>query len=202
MKQVTNAPHEFYINGVQIEKIIFDDTDFVSVQVKARLNQNLQHLHLLLTIDKFNDWMRFNGNKGEQIILAMVDAMMAANQPPYVLHIKEMLGNQTAFTTCKLSLQKIEDTNTIASCFIVYDIHPINIIQQGKNLTQHLKDFGTVEVNNAHLLHNGFTQLSEQYKYYLGLLELDIKESAARHKSALIDDRLFAMAKSAYQQQL
>ncbi len=200
MQQVLSTPQDFVITGVQLKKIVFDDSDIISVWVNARVQDSIKFIHLLFSMHQLNDWMRFSGEKGEKTIISMADIMMQSNNPPYVLDIEKLLLNDNVFTTCKLSVQNL-NTNGETLCFVVYDVMPINIIQQSKNMATHIKDFGSADKLNSKILHQGFSQLCEQFKYYLGLLELDIKDIAARHKANLQDERMFFMAKNAYQHQ-
>jgi hypothetical protein len=201
--KTTIATPEFYITGFSATHIIFDNSNDATIWAKCRINDVLQDVHISIGFDKLNDLMRFSGSIGEKIILSMVDEMMQKANPPYIISLKNIIGTAVAFTTVKLVVLESSllstSTNKETFCITVKEVWPINIIEQAKNLVQHAKDFtGICNVSDA-VVRNSITQLKAQYHYYLGLLELDIKEASCREKSNLSDDRLFAMAKSSWE---
>jgi hypothetical protein len=194
---------EFHINGFSATHIIFDNSNFATIKAKCRIDNQLQHVHFILSFDKLNDIMRFSGENGEKILLSMVDEMMCKSDPPYTVVLKDVLGVECAFTSIRLKISSnfTQDMHTMqeANYFIVEEVWPINIIQQAKNLAQHTKDFSNINVVSKGVLQTSLGQLKNMYQFYLGLLELDIAENACRLKANLLDDRLFAMAKNSWE---
>jgi hypothetical protein len=187
------------INGFQIEKIIFDEGNYATLWVTARLNQCIKPLHLVMPFAQLNDILRFSGKMGEKVLLKMLDIMMHTKKPPYVLEITADLGSSLIITTCKLQLTDLLDGQSVVEgCYFVTDVMPINIIQQAKNLHQHLQDFNTAALTTDDNTNN-LSHLSKMYAYYLGFIELDILDSVARDRAQLTDNRLFKLAASAYE---
>jgi hypothetical protein len=199
MNNTITHTNNFEITGFSASHIIFDKSNYVTLWAKCKLHSQLTNVHLIFTYNQLNDLMRFNGEQGEQILLAMIDEMMTAKQPPYMLDLKKTLGKEPVFTTCKLTLSPmlLQASKGNEACYLVADIWPINIIQQAKNLIQHAHDFDVPPAINRSLINTSLNQLKEMYNYYLGLLELDIRDEAAREKANLHDVHLFEMAKSA-----
>jgi hypothetical protein len=202
MKTNTATP-DFDINGFSATHIIFDNSNYATIWAKCRIANKLQEVHFVMSFDKLNDLMRFSGVHGEKILLRMVDEMMQCAEPPYMIAFKDIITTEVAFTAVRL---KVSATNMISpsqaftnDCLFVEEVWPINIIQQAKNLVQHAKDFKSITVVSDAVLHTSLMQLKDMYGFYLGLLELDIAETACRNKASLTDDRLFAMAKSSWE---
>ena len=195
---IQNQPLTQQISGFSIKKIIFDEGNFATLWVKCRISGNVAEQHLVLPFAKLNDILRFSGAAGEKVLLKMLDIMMFASKPPYVLEIATDLNTEIIITSCKLQITAMLDNNILVpNCFYVTDVTPINIIQQAKNLHQHLHDFNMASLTPT-TENNSMQQLSKMYAHYLGLLELDIIEPVARQRAQLADARLFKMAATAF----
>jgi hypothetical protein len=193
---------EFDINGFTASHLIFDQSHYATIWAKCRFNGKLQEMHLIVSFEKLNDILRFSGKKGEEILLAMVDKMMLNTAPPYMLDFKELLGTDAIFTNIKLKVNEVSNDNilsTDAKCCLINEVWPINIIEQAKNLEQHGKDFQSTAILSESLMIQSMHQLADRYLYYLGLLELELSEEAAKSRAQLSDIRLFVMAKNAAQ---
>ncbi len=188
------------ITGFSIEKIIFDEGNYVTLWVQCRLHNVLSSHHLVMPFAQLNDILRFSGPMGEKVLLKMLDIIMFTNKPPYVLEIATDLQCEVVITSCKLKVNNmLHENQLVPDCYYVQEVLPINIIQQAKNLHQHLLDFKCAELT-AKQQENNLDALSKMYMHYLGLIELDIKETVARDRAKLVDTRLFKMAQSAYNQ--
>jgi hypothetical protein len=191
---------QLFTNGICVSHIIFDDSEFVTLWATSRIGNALQKVHLVATVAHINEILRHSGTKGEEILLGMANAMLHTETPPYVVDIKQILGHCAVLTACKLNLvpaENSENPQCSEPCYWIDHVQALSQIQQVNNLAQHIRDFGqadTVQVCNK-TYNLDLAQLAKQYNYYLGLLELDINDDAARIKSNLSDDRLFAMAK-------
>ncbi len=189
------------VNGFQIQKIIFDDSNFATLWVSARIENCLKESHFVIPFNLLNDLLRFCGNTGEKVLLKMLDIMMLSSKPPYVLDIASDLDMELVITCVKLKLEHLWGALNEApceNCYLVQEVSPINLLQQAKNMQQHVRDFKT-EIIETNTQHNNLEQLCTMYGYYLGLLELDIKESAARSKAKLSDPRIYSLAAIAHQ---
>jgi hypothetical protein len=202
MSTASNTSPNLSSTGICISHIIFDDTDNITLWAKTRIGGQLQTVHLVANVATLNDMLRYSGTKGEQILLAMADAIIQNENPPYVVALKQLLGHDAVLTSCKLHLIKAEDVipetmpENTPSCWWIEQVTPLTVVAQAQHLNQHIKDFGDADVINVVSAHYklNVTQLAKQYQYYLGLLELDINDDAAREKSGLMDERLFTVA--------
>jgi hypothetical protein len=193
MKSSKQANQISIINGLKINVIIFDDGHFTRVIGEALIHQKIQHLEIILSFSELNDFLRFSGPSGDKVQSAMVSALMNTIVPPYAIDVAKLLPNENIFTHCSLSITK--NNNSI---YNLTQLDPINLIQQSKNLSIHIKNFGTAQLVNSAIEIKCFQQLKSMFGYYLGLLELGIQENAARDKAEIMDDRLFQMARIAY----
>jgi len=160
-----------------------------SLKAEARMNGQLQSLNLLLTFRQFNDALRFSGQIGETLQLEISDKLASNDKSLYIINLQD---KQVIFTTVslKISLLTQEDENT----YVVDEVLPLSFVQQAKNLKQNIRDFhqGKLEKNN--MLKSELMRIAKMYRYYRGLLSLNINEQEARRHAGLENDKLFQLA--------
>lgn len=179
----------FKIDAFSTSKIIFDDSDLVSMNVKCRVNNIFLETTLLFTFSKFNDLLRFSGAVGEIVQLKVSDKLLSNEEQPYVIDLSK---ENIVFTNSSLELiYLIEGDN---SCFSVEEISPLSFLQQAKNLRYNMKDFQLIELKNEFKQNHTLIEFAQMYHYYKGLIELNLSENSAREKAGLQNDKLFKMA--------
>jgi len=180
---------DFKIQAFEMKRIIFDDSDLVSMEVKCRIHEELKHTTLLFTFSKFNDLLRFSGESGEKLQLLVSDKLLSNEERPYLI---EAVAEPLIFTACSLELYFLiaED----ASCFSVDEITPITFLQQARNLRTNIKDFNNVHIDSKAQLNHALQEIATMYRYYIGLKELNLNDSSAREKAGLTNDKLFKIA--------
>lgn len=180
---------DFKIQAFEMKRVIFDDSDLVSMEVRCRVSGELMNTTLLFTFSKFNDLLRFSGDSGEKLQLLVSDKLLSNEERPYIIESGE---HRLIFTSCNLDLSYlIADDNT---CFSADEITPITFLQQAKNLRNNIKDFNDVHINNNTQLNHSLQEIATMYRYYLGLIELNLNEQSAREKAGLVNDKLFKIA--------
>jgi hypothetical protein len=196
-----NASAQFTFNGFSVSHITFDHSHYATLWAKCSIDQKLVDVNLIFPFQHLNNLMRFSGSIGETIQLAMIDEMMTAVTPPYQIILQNILGHDAIFASCNITATQAISTDQMyenALCLVVNDVTPISIIQQAKNLSTVVKHFPEASIVTKGNNTTSLEQLKKMYNYYLGLLELDIKEDAAKDKAQLTDHRLFVMAHAAY----
>ncbi len=169
--------------------IVFDHSSIVSVRVAANLQGALIPATLLFTFSVFNDLLRFGGATSEKLQVAISDKLCSQELPPYTIDISH---EPLVFTNCMLTLCAVQ--NQEDTCYIVEDLTPLSILQQAKYLKENIKYFNASTLQKNELLNKSLADIAQQYKYYTGLLELDITEISARKQAGLLNDTLFKIA--------
>lgn len=177
------------IQALQITQIIFDDSDLVSLKAKVRSGKKIQEMDLLLSFKQFNDMLRFTGQLGEDLQLEISDKLNSNDKNLYVIDLSD---KAVVFTTVKLkvSLLTEEDENT----YVVDDLQPLSFLQQARNLKQNIRDFEMSKLENNRNLKSELLRIAKMYRYYKGLLTLNINELEARKHAGLENDKLFQLA--------
>lgn len=180
---------DFKMNAFKANKIIFDDTDLVSMDIKCKLNEQWIHTTLLFTFRKFNDLLRFSGATGEKLQLLVSDKLLFAKEKPYIIDVET---ESFIFSNCNLDLYYLIADDI--SCFSVEEVTPMPYLQQIKNLRKNISDFTDVHIHNQSSLKNTLQEMASMYRYYEGLKDLNLSEEAAREKSGLLNEHLFKLA--------
>jgi hypothetical protein len=141
---------------------------------------------LLFTFSRFNDLLRFSGESGEKLQLLVSDKLLSNEARPYIIEATLL------FTSCSgMVAYLIADDNT---CFSVEEIQPISFLQQAKNLKANIRDFQHVHIDQGSSLNHALQEIATMYRYYIGLKELNLNDTAAREKAGLMNDKLFKLA--------
>lgn len=185
----TFIPTKEEIQALQINQIIFDDSDLVSLKAQVRVNNKIKEMDLLLSFKQFNDMLRFTGKIGEELQLEISDKLSTNDKSLYVIDLKD---KTVVFTTVKLkiSLLTSEDEKT----YVVDDLLPLSFLQQAKNLKKNIRDFEMGKLENNRMLKSELLRIAKMYRYYKGLLTLNINEQEARRHAGLENDKLFQLA--------
>ncbi len=177
------------IQALQLTQVIFDDSDLVSVKAKARLNNQLQDIDLLFSFKQFNDTLRYTGASGDALQDAMSEKLTSNDKSLYIIHLEE---EKMVFTTCKFKVSIL--TQEDASTYCVDEVSPLSFFQQAKNLKANIRDFDMGKLEKKNALKDELLNIAKRYRYYKGLLTLNINEIEARRKSGLENDKLFQLA--------
>ena len=185
----TFIPQKEEIQALQLTQIIFDDSDLVSLKATVRMNDALDQIDLLLSFRQFNDLLRFTGQMGEDLQLEISDKLDSNDKNLYVIDLTE---KEVVFTTVKLNISLLtqEDKRT----YVVEDVQPLSFLQQAKNLKNNIRDFHMGKLENNKMLKSELLRISKMYRYYRGLLTLNIREEEARKHAGLENDKLFQLA--------
>lgn len=180
------VPAEFTIQAFEVKRVIFDDSDLVSLNVKCRVSGQLTETTLLFTFARFNDLLRFSGENGEKLQLQVSDKLLGQDEKPYIIDCS------LVFTSCSLELSYLIAGDH--TCFSVEEITPISFLQQARNLRTNIRDFNYAHLDKEGPLNHALQEIATMYRYYIGLKELNLNDGAAREKAGLVNDKLFKLA--------
>ncbi len=188
----TNVPNGLITDSFRCTRIVFDDSDLVSLHTACRINQSVREVVLLFTFSLFNELLRFSGKSGEALQLAVSDKLWNKEETPYVIEFPE---NAPVFTTCQLRLSELVCGDY--TCFSVDDLKPLSFVQRAKKMRSDIADFGYAGLEQHEIMNQALLKAAAMYRYYNGLMELNISEASAREKAGLKNETLFKIASQA-----
>lgn len=180
---------DFNIDAFLATQVIFDDSDLVSVTCQCRIQDELKQTTLLFTFSTFNDFLRHSGSAGARLQEIVCNKLLGNEQPPYLISLHD---KPLVFVQCKLELAYLIAQND--SCLIVEAVRPISFLQQAQNLRRNIKDFGPMQLCMNEVVQHALDDLSDLYRFYVGLRELNVSEEAARGKAGLHNEKIFKLA--------
>lgn len=185
----TFIPQTEEIQAIRISQIIFDESDLVSIKGTVRIKEQLTPVDLLLSFQQFNDLLRFTGQPGEDLQLEIADKLDTNDKSLYLIDLND---KEVVFTTVKMKISLLtnEDDNT----YVVDEVQPLSFLQQAKNLKRNIRDFKLGKLENNKMLKSELLRIAKMYRYYKGLLTLNIKDDEARRHAGLENDKLFQLA--------
>ena len=185
----TFIPQQEEIQALQLTQIIFDESDLVSLKGTVRMKNQKDAIDLLLSFQQFNDLLRFSGQIGEELQLEISDKLDSNDKNLYVI---DLLNKEVVLTSVKLKISLLtqEDKKT----YVVESVEPLSFLQQAKNLKMNIRDFHMGKLENNKMLKSELLRIAKMYRYYKGLLTLNIKELEARKHAGLENDKLFQLA--------
>lgn len=179
----------FSTDSFRCSRIVFDDSDLVSLHTSCRIQHEVRDVVLLFTFSLFNELLRFSGKSGEALQWAVSEKLWNKEETPYVI---EFTNQAPVFTTCILQLSElIAGDNT---CYSVDDLKPLSFVQRAKKLRSDIADFGYAGLEQHEIMNQALLKAAAMYRYYNGLMELNISESIAREKAGLKNETLFKIA--------
>ncbi len=185
----TFIPKKEEIQAFQIDQIIFDDSDLVSLKAHVRIENVIRPMDLLLSFKQFNDMLRFTGKIGEDLQLEISDKLNTNDKNLYVIDVSD---KTVVFTTVKLKISLLTERDQ--ATYVVDEIQPLSFLQQAKNLKKNIRDFEMGKLENNKMLKSELLRIAKMYRYYKGLLTLNINEQEARKHAGLENDKLFQLA--------
>ncbi len=180
---------DYNVQGFSASRIIFDDSDLVSMDVSCRIGGKLIRTTFMFTFSKFNDLLRFSGESGEKLQLKVSDKLVSDEAMPYIIDLQH---EPLVFTTCRLDLTYLLAGDD--SCFSVEEVMPLSLVQQARNLRMNIADFRHVQLQQDSPLNAALIEVATLYRYYMGLKELNLSDEHAREKAGLKNEKLFRIA--------
>jgi hypothetical protein len=180
---------DFHIDALQATQIIFDDSDLVSMSCRCRIQGELKQTTLLFTFSTFNDFLRHSGAAGAALQEIVCTKLIGNELPPYHISFHD---KPLVFVQCKLALSFLIAQDE--TCLSVEGVQPISFLQQAQNLRNNIRDFGPMSITLSEVITHALDDLSDLYRFYVGLKELNLNDQAAREKAGLQNDKIFKLA--------
>lgn len=191
MKKVSvNIAREKEVTAIKVGQIILDDSHYLTCWGYLETEDGWRKCDFVTNYDVLNTMLRAIEDKSEAVQMAIVQKLEHMEQIPEMIDFEAQLGEAVLFDNLRFHLTSPQfDGNnewmdyTGDSCFYIRKAEPCTKAEAYQD-----------KVDKC------MQALGKHYALYLGYLELDFDETAAREHADLEDDMKYTLAYHAWKQ--
>jgi hypothetical protein len=202
MNKVKNTSTATKCQAISISQIILDDSNFLTFWGYIKKNGHWHRCDFVTNYDVLNDLLRFSGHRNDTIQMSVVQHLEDMRRIPEIIDLEATRGEAVVFENMHFQLTRprlqqrgnwVEYTD--GECYYISKVSPKPAPVKEKKAKE--KDVARTgqQIDQCMLM------LGKSYELYLGYLELDFDEAAAREEANLQDDLKYTMAYCAWKQQ-
>ncbi|MCW3461948.1 hypothetical protein [Chitinophaga nivalis] len=188
------------IQAISIGQIIMDDSNYLTLWGHVQLEEVWHLCDFVTTYEVMNTMLRYGHDKHDAVQMTIVKKLENMRRIPEIIDLETELGAAVVFDNMTFCLQKpslqpennwepysdeecyyIEKVVALPPMPALPDLPPAALAGSRNSLTECISTF------------------QHYYALYLGFIELELEEEAARMEAGLADDHLFSMAYHAWQ---
>jgi hypothetical protein len=191
MNKVNTAIAQTF-QAISIGQIILDDSNYLTCWGHLQKADGWHRCDFVTSYEVLNTMLRHLQDRSDAVQMTIVHKLENMRQIPEMIDLEAELGSAVVFDNMNFSLTRPghrEDGNWIeytkGECFYIEEVTPLktNKTRQYVNKIDHCMGM-----------------LYKSYDLYLGYLELDFEEDAARQRADLEDDLKYTLAYYAWKE--
>jgi len=180
--------------AISISQIILDESNYLTFWGNIRKEDGWHRCDFITNYDVLNDMLRYGGRQNDGIQMSIVQHLEDMRNIPEVIDLEAGRGEAVVFDNlsfqfCRPRLQQhgkwIEYTE--GECYYITKVAPKPAVETVQEPQQQIDQC--------------LALLGRSYELYLGYLELEFEDAAARQEANLTDDLKYTMAYHAWKQQ-
>jgi len=192
MKQVNTATAT-KCEAISISQIILDESNYLTFWGNIQREDGWHRCDFITNYDVLNDMLRFGAHQNDGIQMSIVQHLEDMRNIPEVIDLEAGRGEAVVFDNLSFQLSRprlqqhgkwIEYTE--GECYYITKVAPKPAVETPAREQQ---------------IDQCLALLGKSYELYLGYLELDFEDAAARQEANLTDDLKYTMAYHAWKQQ-
>jgi hypothetical protein len=179
--------------AISISQIILDDSNYLTFWGYMQREDGWHRCDFITNYDVLNEMLRHTGHQHDMVQMSIVQHLEDMRQIPEIIDLEASRGEAVVFDNMLFQLSRPRHQQhgnwieyTEGECYYITKVTP----QPAKETTRHEQ-----QIDQCMQL------LGKSYELYLGYLELDFEETAARLEANLADDLKYTMAYCAWKQQ-
>jgi hypothetical protein len=179
--------------AISISQIILDESNYLTFWGNIRREDGWHRCDFITNYDVLNDMLRYSSHQNDGIQMSIVQHLEDMRNIPEVIDLEAGRGNAVIFDNMSFQLSRprlqqhgkwIEYTE--GECYYITKVAPQPAVETPAHEQQ---------------IDQCLALLGKSYELYLGYLELDFEDAAARQEANLTDDLKYTMAYYAWKQQ-
>jgi hypothetical protein len=181
--------------AISISQIILDESNYLTFWGNIRKEDGWHRCDFITNYDVLNDMLRYGGHQNDGIQMSIVQHLEDMRNIPEVIDLQAGHGEAVVFENISFQFSRprlqqhgkwIEYTE--GECYYITKVAPKPAVETAAQEPQQQID-------------QCLALLGKSYELYLGYLELEFEDAAARLEANLTDDLKYTMAYHAWKQQ-
>jgi hypothetical protein len=182
----TNIATVTSTQAISIGQIILDDSNYLTLWGNIQKADGWHRCDFVTTYEVLNTMLRYVKDRSDAVQMTIVRKLEHMDQNPDMIDLEQELGSAVLFDNMYFQLSRpgfredgawIEYTE--GECYYIEDVLPL----PAATVPQYVKK-----------IDHCMDMLRKSYELYMGYLELDFEEDAARQKADLADDLKYTLA--------
>jgi len=180
--------------AISISQIILDESNYLTFWGNIRKEDGWHRCDFITNYDVLNDMLRYGGHQNDGIQMSIVQHLEDMRNIPEVIDLEAGRGEAVVFDNLSFQFSRprlqqhgkwIEYTE--GECYYITKVAPKPAVETAQEPQQQIDQC--------------LALLGKSYELYLGYLELEFEDAAARLEANLTDDLKYTMAYHAWKQQ-
>jgi len=180
--------------AISISQIILDESNYLTFWGNIRKEDGWHRCDFITNYDVLNDMLRYGGHQNDGIQMSIVQHLEDMRNIPEVIDLEAGRGEAVVFDNLSFQFSRprlqqhgkwIEYTE--GECYYITKVAPKPAVETVQEPQQQIDQC--------------LALLGKSYELYLGYLELEFEDAAARLEANLTDDLKYTMAYHAWKQQ-
>lgn len=204
MNKVNTTTAITQMQAISIGQIIMDDSNYLTLWGQVQQDDAWHPCDFVTTYEVMNTMLRFSQEKHDAVQMTIVKKLEDMRRTPDIIDLEAELGAAVVFdnlTFCmrRPCLQQDDNWEAYADeeCYFIERVVPLPVPVEPSLPPAARKDIDDANEKMEHCIR----LLHDAYALYLGFIEIELEEEAARAKAGLPDDNKFSMAYYAWQLQ-
>jgi len=180
--------------AISISQIILDESNYLTFWGNIRKEDGWHRCDFITNYDVLNDMLRYGGHQNDGIQMSIVQHLEDMRNIPEVIDLEAGRGEAVGFDnlTFQFSRPRLQQHGkwieyTEGECYYITKVAPKPAVETAQEPQQQIDQC--------------LALLGKSYELYLGYLELEFEDAAARLEANLTDDLKYTMAYHAWKQQ-
>lgn len=180
--------------AISISQIILDESNYLTFWGNIRKEDGWHRCDFITNYDVLNDMLRYGGHQNDGIQMSIVQHLEDMRNIPEVIDLEAGRGEAVMFEnlTFQFSRPRLQQHGkwieyTEGECYYITKVTPKPAVETVQEPQQQIDQC--------------LALLGKSYELYLGYLELEFEDAAARLEANLTDDLKYTMAYHAWKQQ-
>jgi hypothetical protein len=188
----TNTATVTTSEAISVGQIILDDTNYLTFWGHIQKDNIWQRCDFITTYEVLNTMLRYVQDRSDAVQMTIVQKLENMEQIPDMIDLELELGKAIVFDNMNFRLTRPghrEDGNwveyTDGECYYIEQVTPL----PSAKVPHYVRK-----------IDHCMDMLHKSYELYLGYIELDFDEDAARKKADLTDDLKYTLAYYAWKE--